>query len=474
MKFKSFALLVCCIAITTLQLTAQCGTWNDLDNKEYLEGQHSVYRGLLKSDNFDEAFPVWKEVYEAAPAADGRRDFHYTDGIKIYMAFFERSTDDAEKEGYKSIITKLYDEAAQCYEAQVVKLAKCGDDQDCYNKRIGYLMGRKGYDMYYQLNSPYIDNLQAFQKSVDMSGNDVEYIVLAPYGAIAVYQFKNGAIDKVQAREIHRSLNEIAEYNVANNKKYGAAYQQAIDAMNGYYVEIEKEIFDCDYFKAKYIDDYRDNPDPESARDLYNLLKARACPTDDSDDFMVELKTTWEKYAAEVNAKKQAEFEANNPGILANKAYKAGDYQGALAKYQEAINGESDNAKKAKYHFSVSSILFRKLKRYNDARKEARKAIELNPSFGRPYLLIGDMYATTARSCGDSWNQRLAILAAVDKYSQAKSVDPSLAKEADDKIRRYRASFPPKDEGFMRGVSAGATERVGCWIGESVKVRFSN
>jgi tetratricopeptide (TPR) repeat protein len=474
MKFKNFALLAFIIALGTAQAFAQCGTWNELDNKEYLEGQHSVYRSLLKTNDYAKALPVWKEVYEAAPAADGKRDFHYTDGIKMYMSEHEVSTDESRKTELSANIQRLYDEAANCYEQQAIFLSKCGDNQDCYNKRIGWLMGRKGYDMYYQLRAPYEDNLQAFQKAVDLGGNDVEYIVFAPYGAITVYQFQQGAIDKVQAREVHRTLNEIAEYNIANNEKYGAAYKQAIDAMNGSFVEIEKDIFDCDYFKSKYEDDYRDNPDPETAKNLYNLLKLRGCPTDDSDLFMVELKETYEVWAAEENAKKKAEYEANNPAILASKAYKAGNFPEALSKYQEAIASETDAAKKAQYHFSRASIMFRKLKQYNQARTEARTAIQLNPNYGNPYSLIGDMYATTARSCGDSWNQRLAILAAVDKYNKAASLDPSIADRARDKATKYRASFPPKDEGFMRGAEEGQSAKVGCWIGETVKIRFSN
>ncbi len=472
MKFIKSLLVIIIASISQLSF-AQCETWVESDNKDHLEEQHSVYRGDMKAENLDGAFAAWQEVYTAAPAADGKRDFHYTDGIKIYKAKFDAETDATKKAEYKDLIVSLYDDCASCYESQAIFLAKCGDNQDCYNKRIGYLMGRKGYDMYYQLQSNYSENMDAFQKAVDMSGNDVEYIVFAPYGAITVYQFKKGLIDKAKAREVHRTLNEIAEYNVAQGGKYAAYYQQAIDAMNGSFVEIEKEIFDCDYFKEKYKDSYLDSPDPAGARDMYNLLKARGCPTDDSDPFMVQLKEAYEVWAAEENAKKKAEFEANNPAMLASKAYRAGQFDQAITKYREAIDQETDNAKKAKHHFSIASILFRKLKRYNDARKEAKVAASLNPSFGRPHMLIGDMYATTARSCGDSWNQRLAILAAVDKYNKAASVDPSAADEAKSKAGKYRSSFPAKDEGFMRGVKAGTTQKVGCWIGETVRVRFA-
>lgn len=455
--------------IFALSLNAQCENWNKLPNKESLEEIHSVYRSDLKSNNFDAAVENWEAVYAVAPVADGLRDFHFTDGIKIYKNKLG-SAAEAEKQTLKENILKLYDECASCYEAQKIKLAKCGDDQDCYNKRIGYLMGRKGYDMYYELNSPYSENLEAFQKSVDMSGNDIEYIVLTPYAAITVYQFQKGIITKEQVREVHSNLNDIADYNIANNERFTEQFQQSKDAMNGEFLKVEKDIFDCDYFKAKHEPEYRDNQTPEAAKDLYGLLKLRGC--DASDPLMAELQAKWSAYASQVNAQKQAEFEANNPALLASKAYKAKQFPEAIAKYREAISQETDQSKKGSYHFSIASILFRKMKKYGEARTEAKTAASLRSDWGRPYMLIGDMYATTARSCGDSWNQRLAVLAATEKYRKAKSIDPTVEGEASDKISKYRGSLPNKEEGFLRGVEAGSSARVGCWIGETVTVRY--
>ena len=122
--------------------------------------------------------------------------------------------------------------------------------------------------------------------------------------------------------------------------------------------------------------------------------------------------------------------------------------------------------------FSKASIQGRKLKKYSAARATAREAAKLRPNYGRPYMLIGDLYATSAGKCGDSWNQRLAIIAAIDKYNYAKSIDPTVAEEAGKKVSKYRSSLPDSNDGFMRGVKAGDTQKVGCWIGESVKVRY--
>jgi hypothetical protein len=95
----------------------------------------------------------------------------------------------------------------------------------------------------------------------------------------------------------------------------------------------------------------------------------------------------------------------------------------------------------------------------------------MNSGWGKPYILIGDIYAKISRGCGDAWEQRLAILAVIDKYRYAKSIDSEVADEANRRIANYNDSLPNKEEGFMRKVSAGDKVNVGC-IGETVTVRF--
>ena len=76
------------------------------------------------------------------------------------------------------------------------------------------------------------------------------------------------------------------------------------------------------------------------------------------------------------------------------------------------------------------------------------------------------MYGASARNCGDDWNQRLAIIAAIDKYNYAKSIDPEVASEASERVRKYNASLPDKSEGHMRSVKKGAKETpLVLWLG---------
>ncbi len=468
--FRKASLLLTLMAFSYAAIQAQCKTWVGSPQANDAENAHSIYRAALKTNDFEIAFENWQKAYDIAPAADGKRDFHYTDGIKLYKQLYKDATDAEQKKEFAAKILGLYDEAIACYGEKGIEL-KCNDGEDCYKQKLAYLNGRKGYDMYYELNQNYGPNIEVLEKSIEIGGNNVEYIVLEPLANMIVYNYEKDLVDAEKARAVHKTLNDIANYNIENNEKYGTYYKASVDRVNAAYRKIEKDIFDCDYFINKLKPVYDENPDDiEKVKDIYNELKRRGC--DDSVPIMAEMKEKYEVWAAKVNAEKQAEFEANNPGLMANKMYKEGNFEGALAKYDEAIAGEEDMEKVANYYFSKASIQFRKLKKYADARASARKAAEAKSGWGKPYMLIGDMYGSTARNCGDSWNQRLAILAATEKYAYAKSIDPEVADEASDRLGKYRASMPAQEEGFMRKVKAGQKVKVGCWIGETVTIRY--
>ncbi|MBK9254730.1 MAG: tetratricopeptide repeat protein [Saprospiraceae bacterium] len=467
-KFLSFLSIVLLFAN---QSVSQCGTWIGLPNQSDAENAHSIYRQAMKMNDFAIAFENWQTAYKLAPSADGKRDYHFMDGVELYKQKLATTTDDKEKEEFGNIIIRLYDEAITCYKSNTIALKSTSPD--ALDKKIGYLYGRKAYDMFYFINSSYNETMEALDNSIKYAGMDAEYIIFDPYAKIIVWEFKGGRMNKEKAVEIYKQLNEIAEYNISNNETYSEGYQQSKAAMDYSFIEIEKEIFDCEFFKEKLLPDYEENSDdPVVLQRVLTTLLAQGC--DISDPVISKLNEEWKKYATEENARLRAEYESNNPAAAAKSAYDEGKYNEAISKYNQAIKEESDGEKKATYLFAIASIQFRKLNLYSNARSTAYEAAKFRPNWGRPYMLIGDMYAKTARSCGDAWNQRLAILAALDKYSYAKSLDGSVASEANERIGAYSGSLPEKADGFMRGVSEGQSATVGCWIGENVKLRFKN
>lgn len=464
-------LMAMLFTVSSLALgNAQCESWVGSPKKDDAENAHSIYRQAMKSEDYSLAFENWEIAFGLAPAADGKRDYHFTDGAKLYLNKFKEETDAAKKEEYKNKSLSLIDDAIACYNAGSIKSSKCSTDE-CIQKRIGYLAGRKAFDMFYTFNTPYSQTIEALQMSVEKGGNDTEYIVFDPYALIVVYQIEKELMEKAKARSIYEELNAIADYNIENNAQFSAYYKQAKDAMNAKFAAIEHLIFDCDFFVNKLRPEYDASPeDPETWKKIVAKLKAQGC--DPGNTFLVEVESKYKTWATAQNAAAQAEFEKNNPSVMAKKCYDQGDFDCAVAKYKEAIAGETDNEKKASYYFSLASIQFRKLKAYSAARSSAREAAKLRPNWGRPFMLIGDMYGSSARNCGDSWNQRLAILAAMDKYRYAKSVDPSMSDDANSRLNKYAGSMPSLEDGFQRGIKAGQTVTVGCWIGESVKVKY--
>jgi hypothetical protein len=330
--------------------------------------------------------------------------------------------------------------------------------------------------MFYVLNMPYEDTKAACVEAVSAGDLNTNYVVFMPYATIAVFQYQNKQMSAEEARNIYLKLNEIADHNIANNKNLSAYYKQAKDAMNGTFAQIENQIFDCEYFKKKFEPEYRaKSDDTELLKFIYNRLIQQGCP--EGDPFVMELKSRYEEVVAAENAAKLAEYYNANPGDHGIALFKEGKYNQALQKFDEGINkekaGPNDSEKLANYYFYMASIQFRQLDRYSAARENARLAARYKPNWGQPYMLIGDMYASTSNSCSsDPFERQLAIIAAIDKYAYARSIDSEVAGEASSKIGRYSAYLPDKEEAFMRKINEGVTMTVPCWIAETVRVRF--
>jgi len=147
----------------------------------------------------------------------------------------------------------------------------------------------------------------------------------------------------------------------------------------------------------------------------------------------------------------------------------AEDYTTIITYYNEAIALYETNIDKATVHFMLASV-YLLLDKYSESRNSALEAIKLNPNFANAYMLIGDLYSQSGQRCSGGDALPYAYnWAAADKYAKAASVDPSLAAKAAEK--RSSLTFPSQNDKFVRGLNAGDSYRVGCWINENTTVR---
>ena len=151
---------------------------------------------------------------------------------------------------------------------------------------------------------------------------------------------------------------------------------------------------------------------------------------------------------------------------------KNGETNKAMEYFNQAIEQETDPYRKAQNLLKVAQILGKK-GRKSEARKYCYQALDNAPTMGNAYYLIGAMYANSANSCGtDVVSKRLVYKAAIDKLQKAKSVDPSISSKMNKYIKSFSRNLPSKKDLFTseKDIKVGDSYKIGCWIGETVRV----
>jgi len=149
-----------------------------------------------------------------------------------------------------------------------------------------------------------------------------------------------------------------------------------------------------------------------------------------------------------------------------------GKYSEAIEYLKEAEKMDDPAALQKSYIYIAKA--YRVINNFPSARTYALKSAALNPADGEPYMMIGDMYAESAKDCGDNdLTTRVAYWAAVDKYLKVKQIDPNLAEEADKRIAAYSIYFPSASTIFFYTLKEGDIYRVECWINEDTRIRAS-
>jgi tetratricopeptide (TPR) repeat protein len=148
---------------------------------------------------------------------------------------------------------------------------------------------------------------------------------------------------------------------------------------------------------------------------------------------------------------------------------KKGNEEEALKYYEESIALQTDDYKKAKILLKIANK-FQLAGRKSSARSYATKALELQPSLGRAYLLIANLYADSANQCGETqFDKRAVYWLAADIAKKAGQVDASLKTIARKTTESYTGRAPSKTDIFTEG-NAGTVIKFDCWINRSVTV----
>lgn len=246
-------------------LFSQCETWNQSPRADEAQEAHVLYRQFIRGKNaddlarlsaseFNSVFNNWKKAYEIAPAADGKRAHHFSDGRILYQALIRKSDVEAEQKEYTRIILKLYDEQMQCHNSKA------------------YLLGRKAFDMFFSPFYGYrMETFKAFKTAIAKGGNNSEYILIEPMAQLAVYLSNEGSISYSEANSVKTSLTHIADHNVERNQRYSSYYKSAKERMETHFQGLKKmEIVNRETKKPEEgkINKTEDEPIPDRQSDV--------------------------------------------------------------------------------------------------------------------------------------------------------------------------------------------------------------
>ena len=159
---------------------------------------------------------------------------------------------------------------------------------------------------------------------------------------------------------------------------------------------------------------------------------------------------------------------AESAYLLGVAAQRAKNTTKALEYFNQAAQLFTDATKKAKVYYKIATMYGNGNK--TQARTYAKKALAAKPSFGQAYMLIAQLYASSANDCGKTPFEKRAVYWLCAQYAnKAAAVDPALKATANRQAASYNASAPSKTDIFNEAM-AGKTISFNCWIGESVKV----
>jgi hypothetical protein len=159
---------------------------------------------------------------------------------------------------------------------------------------------------------------------------------------------------------------------------------------------------------------------------------------------------------------------AESAYLLGVSALRARNTSKALDYFNQSASLFTDATKKAKVYYKMATMYGTSNK--SQARSYAKKALAAKPSFGQAYMLIAQLYSSSANECGKTPFDKRAVYWLCAQYAnKAASVDPALKATANRQAASYNASAPSKTDIFNDGKS-GQTISFNCWIGESVRV----
>ncbi len=400
-----------------------------------------------KNSAIEDAQKPWRWVYNNCPKAS---ENIYVDGVKMINFRIKKEKDKNIKKGLIDTLLSIYDRRIEYFPIHY----------RTKKQQKGMILGRKGVDLY-KLDpaNNYIAASKILKESIDLDGVHAKGPVFIYYFRTITKMAKKGDSDTASVVDAYDLISDYVDENIDKYEKLGK--QKKVEEWNNIKGNIEntfEPFANCTDLVRIYQKKYdEDATNIDLLKKITKLLDKKDCQESE-----LYFNATVSLYKLEPSP--EAAY------LIGKIMLKEGKYNECIPYMEEAIKME--NTKRAYQALIFLASDYQSLNNFPKARAIAYKAIKLDPSLGKPYVMIGDMYAASASDCGnDELTKKVAFWAAVDKYKKAKTVEPDLTAAMNKKINIYRQHFPPTELLFFHNLNEGDSYKVECWINENTTIR---
>lgn len=417
----------------------------------------NFFRDNVKKKDYDTAYEQWKWVFENCPKSSISI---YSRGIKIANHRYNNAAAGA-KEAESALIDKIYTARLQHFPKNLGKvysdwatslLLRKKSDQEVFEKlEAGFKADPAGMSV--KNLAKYFEAVKDKYKDTDVQKVFDTYDDVVEGVSLKINKLTRES-DKIQAKDSTGATWTSKEKRKIKNNGINL---KALGQVEGILDKILGEVATCEKLIPLLNKNFEANKnDAKWLRRSASRLNNKECTEDPIFAKLVEA------YAA-------AEPSSDAYVLVARVMDKKGEKSKANEYRKKAIDLETDPYKKADMLYKIGRTYSRTSPQ--TAVSYARKALKHQPSMGRAYLLIASAYARSANRCGtDEFTKKMVFVAAANKALMAKKVDPSLSSTANRAYKSYMGNAPSKKLVFSLGLKSGATHRIGCWIGETVKI----
>lgn len=393
------------------------------------------YNEMVQANEFPAAYLPWSDARKKCPAFD---ETIYTAGAKILQYKIDNAATADQKEIIVRDLLKLYDE----YDKYFPKNNK----ENAINKAMALYDNKIGTPVeIYTL----LDN--AFRKKPENFNNPTALYV---YFDLFYNQYTEGskgikADDVLLQRDAVFSRIAVASMDETSDKEAYKRVSEGIDALISGVATCEKLI---PFYQKNFESKKTDVVWLESAT---AHLVTKKCTSDG----------LFLKLATELHQLNPSSKSAYYLGLAALKNKKQKD---AITYFSQSAELSTDKKEKAKTYYMAATLLSNTNKL--EAREMARKAMVADPSFGKAYLLIAQLYANSGNECGaNPFDKKAISFLAAETARKAGEADPYLKATATMQAEAYLKNAPSKAE-IKAAKKSGKSITFNCWINESVMV----